>query len=156
MAPTPKPWRISVPILLVLLFGGGFAGEQLAGVLTSDSALARFIGFLALPTSIVLGFISWLGAASFIALKRGIKRKSGQPGVQREEDAWRQTTIPSGSKAFVIASVLPCVIAGALVGMLSTEYGFALSFLSYIGIGIVYGLLCWKAAENGYLQFPTE
>ena len=46
MNPTPKHGPITVPILLVLFFGGGFAGEQLASALASDSALAKFIGFL--------------------------------------------------------------------------------------------------------------
>jgi hypothetical protein len=156
MIPTPKHWPITAPILLVLFFGGGFAGEQLAGVLASDSVLAKFIGFFALPTSMVLGFISWLGTASLIALKRRMKRNDKQHEVQREEYSWGQTTIPPGSGAFLIAAIIPCVIVGALVGLLSTEYGFVQSFISYTGMGFVYGFLCWKAAENGYLPFPKE
>jgi len=141
---------------LVLFFGGGFAGEQLAGILAPDASFAKFIGFFALPTSMILGFISWLGTASLIALKRRMKRKDKQPEVQREEYLWGKTTIPPGSRAFVFAPIIPCVIVGALVGLLSTEYGFVQSFISYTGVGIVYGLLCWKAAENGYLPFPDE
>jgi len=156
MNQTPKPWRISVPILLVLFFGGGYAGEQLASVFVSDSALAKFIGFFTLPTSMFLGFVFWLGTASFIALKRGINRNDKQLKVQREKLSWGQATIPPGSRAFVIASIIPCVIVGSLLGLLSAEYGFVLSFITYTGMGIFYGLLCWKAAENGYLPFPNE
>ena len=156
MNPTPKHGPITVPILLVLFFGGGFAGEQLASALASDSALAKFIGFFALPVSMILGFISWLGTASFIALKRGIKRNDKKLEMQREEYSWGRTTIPPGSRAFVIASIFPCLMVGAIVGLLSTEYGFMQSFISYVGMGVAYGLLCWKAADNGYLPFPKE
>lgn len=153
---TPKPWRISVPILLVLFFGGGYAGEQLASVLAADAALAKFIGFFTLPTAMVLGFVFWLGTASLIALKRGINRNDKQRKVQRENLSWGQAAIPPGSKAFVIASTIPCVIVGSLLGVISTEYGFVMSFVTYTGMGIVYGVLCWKAAEKGYLPFPNE
>lgn len=153
MNPTPKYWPTTVPVLLVLFFGGGFAGEQLASVLATDSPLAKFIGLFALPVSMILGFISWLGTASFIALKHGIKRNDKIP---REEYSWGKTTIPPGSRAFVIASIISCLVVGSLVGFLSTEYGFMQSFISYVGMGAAYGLLCWKAAANGYLPFPSE
>ena len=156
MNPTPKHWTITVPILLVLFFGGGFVGEQLASFLAPDSSLAKFIGFFALPISMVLGIISWLGTASIIALKRRMKRSDKRPELQREEYSWGKTTIPPGSRAFFIAAIITCVIVGALVGMLSTKHDFMQSFISYTGMGIVYGLLCWKAAENGYLPFPDE
>ena len=156
MIPTPKPWWITAPILSVLFFGGGFAGEQLAGILASDSALAKFVSIFALPISMFFGLISWLGTASLIALKRRMKRNNQHPKGQREEYSWGKTTIPPGSRAFVIASIIPCVIVGALVGLLSTEYGFVRSFIVYTGMGIAYGWLCWKAAENGYLPFPNE
>lgn len=156
MNPTPKHWSITAPIFLVLFFGGSFAGEQLAGILAPDSLLAKAIGLFALPISMTLGLISWLGTASLIALKRRMTRKDQRPKGQKEEYSWGKTTIPPGSRAFAIASIIPCVIVGALVGLLSTEYGFVRSFLSYVGMGIAYGWLCWKAAENGYLPFPNE
>ena len=156
MSPNPKRWSITVPILLVLFFGGGLAGEQLASVLTSDSGLAKFIGFFALPVSMILGFVSWLGTASFVALKRGMKRNDKKLEMKRDEYSWGGTTIPPGSRAFVIASIISCLVVGALVGFLSTEYGFMKSFISYVGMGAAYGFLCWKAAANGYLPFPNE
>lgn len=55
------PTRESL-ILLVLFFGGGFAGEQLAIALAPSSELSRLLGFLALPASFVLGFAAWAGA----------------------------------------------------------------------------------------------
>jgi hypothetical protein len=156
MNPTPKRWSITVPVLLVLFFGGGFAGELLASVLTSDSGLARLIGSLALPTTMILGFVSWLGTASVIALKRGVARDDKRVEMPREEYAWGRTAIPPGSIAFVVASIVPSLAVGALIGFISTQYGIVRSSISYVGMGAAYGVLCWRAAANGYLPFPIE
>ena len=156
MTKAPTSWWVSVPIVLGLLFGGGFAGEQLATVLAPNSAIASFISFLVLPASLVLGFVFWLGTASFIALRHAMKRKKEDMGTAREEHAWGKTTIPPGSKAFVSASIFPSAFAGVLVGLFSSEFGFVWIVGIYIGIGLVYGLICWKLAENGYLPFPNE
>ncbi|MDP1633477.1 MAG: hypothetical protein Q8L69_02190 [Gallionellaceae bacterium] len=155
MTTAPQPRWISVPILLVLLFGGGFAGEQVAAILAPDSVLARFISIFALPVSLVLGLVLWLGSASLIAIKRRMKRTGEQSQTQIEEHEWGKTIIPPGSMAFFFSSIFPCAIVGVLVGLFS-EAGFAWCLFSYIGIGTVYGLVCWKLAENGYLPFPDE
>lgn len=135
-------------VLLVLFFGGGFVGEQLALALAPSSGLARLLGFLALPAAFIVGFVFWAGAATFVLLKRlakGGSRPSRTP-----------TEIPPGALGFLWSSVLLCLVVGALSGLLSQEHGFFLVSGSYVATGFVYGALCWRLAKSGWLPFPRD
>ncbi len=152
---TPSWWS-TVPIVFILFFGGGFAGIRLANLLAPDSVLAEFISFLALPMSFVVGVISWLGTAAFLVLKRRVGKQKEHSGSSGMEIGKRTEAVPPGSKSFVLASAIPCAVAGVIVGVLSKEFGFVSVLCAYIGVGICYGVICWKLAETGYLPFPDE
>ncbi|MFO7569445.1 MAG: hypothetical protein R6W75_06570 [Smithellaceae bacterium] len=153
---SPVSGWIAIPIVGVLFFGGGFVGIQLANFLASDSALAEFISFFALPVSFLSGFVAWLGAASFMVLKRRLIDKKRQSDIPASERGQARSSIPPGSKAFLPASVIPCAIVGVFIGFLSREFNFLLVLLIYIALGITYGILCWQLAKKGYLPFPNE
>lgn len=139
---------VSLCILVVLFFGGGFVGEALALALAPGSGLARLLGFLALPAAFIVGFVFWAGAATLVLIKRlakGGSRSGRTPGE-----------IPPGASGFLWSSVLSCLLVGALTGVLSQEHGFFLVSGSYVATGLVYGVLCWRLAKSGWLPFPRE
>lgn len=148
MNKNPSSPIILFTILFILFFGGGFVGEQLALVLAPSSGVSRLLGFLVLPASLIVGFFLWAGTAAFLLIKRLTKGGAHPSQMSRE--------IPPGAKGFLWSSVLLCLIVGALMGLLSKEYGFLLVFGIYVAIGFVYGTLCWQLAKSGWLPFPRE
>lgn len=148
MSETPPPTAASFVILLVLFFGGGFAGEQLAMALAPGSGVSRLLGFLVLPVSLVVGYFAWAGVAAVVVVKWLAK------GGSRASD--RPRGIPPGAKGFVWSSVLSCALVGGLNGLLSQAHGFFFVFGAYVAIGLAYGILCWRLASSGWLQFPRD
>ena len=135
-------------ILLILFFGGGYVGEELALALAPSSGLARLLGFLVLPAAFIAGFFLWAGAAAFVLITRLAKR-APRPSQRARE-------IPPGAIGFLWSSVLLCLIVGTLSGLLSKAHGFYLVFGIYAATGPVYGALCWRLAKSGWLPFPRE
>jgi len=148
MKENPSSTVASFIILLILFFGGGFVGEQLAIALAPSSGFSRLFGFLALPASFIVGFFFWAGAATFVLIK--LLAKGGSRPSQRSRE------IPPGAKGFLWSSVLSCLIVGVLTGLLSKEHGFILVSGTYVATGFVYGALCWQLAKSGWLPFPRE
>lgn len=155
--PSPRPRALTVPIVLGLLFGGGYVGTQLANLVAPDSGLAEFISFFALPVSLTFGIIGWLGAASVRVLR--MRRRAARAGKDSRtvtEPFATGSIFPPGSFAFVPAALIPCALAGVVVGLLSSHFGFIAVLGSYLLLGLGYGLSCWKLAQHGYLPFPEE
>jgi len=148
MNESPSFTGVSFIILLILFFGGGFAGEQLALALAPSSGFSRLLGFLALPASFIVGFFFWAGAATVVLVTR-LARRVPRPRQRSGE-------IPPGAKGFLWSSVLSCLIVGSLTGLLSNEHGFVLVSGIYVATGLVYGTLCWQLAKSGWLPFPRE
>jgi hypothetical protein len=148
MNESPSSTVASFVILLILFFGGGFVGEQLALALAPSSGVSRLLGFLALPASFIVGFFLWAGAATFVLIKR-----LGKAGARPSQ---RPGKIPPGAKGFLWSSVMSCLIVGALTGLLSKEHGSLLVTGTYVVTGFVYGTLCWQLAKSGWLPFPRE
>lgn len=148
MSESPSFAIVSFIILLLLFFGGGFIGEQLALALAPGSGLSRLLGFLALPTSFIIGFFFWAGVATFVLVKRLVKR-----GSLVDEGSGE---IPPGAKGFLWSSVLSCLIVGAFTGFLSEEHSVLQVSGTYVVTGLVYGALCWRLAKSGWLPFPRE
>jgi hypothetical protein len=149
-------WRVTAPIVAVLFFGGGFVGIRIANLLAPHSEIAEFISFFAMPVSFVLGMIFWLGTASFLVLKNRIWRGNRHDGMPGKETGLGKPAIPPGSKAFLPASVIPCAIAGIVVGLISGESGFWEVLGTYIGVGIVYGVVCWKFGGSRLSAVPER
>jgi len=145
-----NPWftAVSIIILLILFFGGGFVGEQLALALAPSSGLSRLLGFLALPAAFIAGFVLWAGTATVVLIARLAKR--GSPTGRKASE------IPPGAIGFLWSSVLSCLIVGALTGLLSEKQAFFPVFGSFAATGLVYGILCWQLAKSGWLPFPRE
>ncbi len=156
MHPSPERWMVTAPVLLAFFVGGGLAGACLARALAPDSELAQLIGMFALPIGLFFGLILWLGTASVIALTRRVAQAGKRLEGPRAEYEWGTTVIPPGSRAFVVTSIVPSLAVGVLVGLLSATSGVTLCAVAYVGMGAAYGVLCWKAAANGYLPFPVE
>jgi len=146
----PSPW-LTLPIIVGLFFGGGFLGEQVSRVLAPGSRLAEFVSFLAFPTAFLIGFVVWAGASIPGAIRRLVMRSAlsvNKTGVN--------AAIPSGSFAFVPTAFVSGLAAGAVVGTLSPDLGFAWVLCLYAGLGLGYGVICWLLARTGYLPFPRE
>jgi hypothetical protein len=148
MNENPSYTVASFIILLILFFGGGFVGEQLALALAPNSGFSRLLGFLVFPASFIVGFFFWAGAATLVLIKQFAK--------QGPRPSQRSRKIPPGAKGFLWSSVLLCLIVGALTGLLSKEHGFFLVSGTYVVTGFVYGALCWQLAKSGWLPFPRE
>lgn len=150
----PSPW-LTVPIFFGLFFGGGYVGIQVSGVLAPDSGLAEFVSFLTLPIAFVIGIVAWAGAAipsAVLRLVMLVLRRDRSPSVEGGSKA----IIPPGSSVFVPAALVACLIAGTVVGAISPSLGFGWVLCLYMGLGLGYGVTCWKLASTGYLQFPRE
>jgi len=146
----------TVPLFLILFFGGGFLGSQLAAVVAPDSRVAEFISFFALPVAFFFGVVAWAGAAIPCAVRILIGRFQGRQRSPEPGKTAVDPLIPPGSFLFVPLSVLTSSLAGLVVAFLATRLGFAWVVCLYVMLGLGYGLTCWKLARAGYLEFPTE
>lgn len=151
----PTPW-LTVPIFFGLFFGGGYLGIQVSHILAPDSGLAEFVSFLMLPTAFVIGIVAWAGAAIPSAVLRLVRLILKGDRAASVMEKGSKATIPPGSSAFVPAALVPCLVAGAVVGSLSTRFGFGWVFSLYAVLGLGYGVVCWRLARTGYLPFPRE
>lgn len=145
---SPSSVVASTFVLLVLFFGGGFVGEQLALALAPSSGVSRLLGFLALPASFILGFVVWAGAAVLTLI--GQLAKGGPHPGQKPRN------IPPGAVGFLWSSVLTCLFVGLITGFLSKEHGVVFVSGVYVATGLVFGGVCWRLAKSGWLPFPRE
>jgi hypothetical protein len=151
----PSPW-FTVPIFFGLFFGGGYLGVQVSRVLAPDSGLAEFVSFLTLPAAFVIGILAWAGAAIPSAVRRFVLLVLKRDRSPSEKERGPNASIPPGSSAFVPAALVTCLIAGTVVGALSTRLGFGWVLCLYAGLGLGYGAACSMLARTGYLPFPRE
>lgn len=152
---SPSPC-LTVPIFFGLFFGGGYLGIQVSRALAPDSGLAEFVSFLALPAAFIIGNVAWAGATIPTAVRRFVQlvlKPDGFPSVKEKSS---KTLVPPGSFAFVPAGLATCLVAGMVVGSLSPRLGFGWVLCLYAGLGLAYGVACWKLARTGLLPFPRE
>ncbi|HUG27685.1 MAG TPA: hypothetical protein VMK53_05245 [Gemmatimonadales bacterium] len=141
-------------LYLLLFFGSGVLGGQLARAMAPGSALAEFVSFLAFPAGFLFGVMAWAGAALPAAL-RSMVRRLRMTGVTPAAPAQQPIIVP-GSFAFVPTCVLTAAAAGVVAGVLSRTQGFAGVLGLYLLIGAGFGTLCWRLARSGVLPFPRE
>lgn len=141
-------------LYLILFFGSGFLGSQLARAMAPGSALAEFVSFLAFPAGFLFGVMAWAGAALPAALRILVRRlrSSGAPPVV----AAQEPIIVPGSWAFVPACMVTAGVAGVVAAVLSGTQGFVAVLGLYLLIGAGFGTLCWRLARSGVLPFPQE
>jgi hypothetical protein len=143
-------------LYLLLFFGSGVLGGQLARALAPGSALAEFVSFLAFPAGFLFGVVAWAGAALPAALRSLVRRlrTGGAPPVATGHQ--QALIIVPGSFAFVLACVVMAGAAGVVAGVLSRTHGFVGVLGLYLLIGAGFGALCWRLARSGWLPFPRE
>jgi hypothetical protein len=151
----PSPW-LTVPIFFGLFFGGGYLGIQVSHILAPDSGLAEFVSFLTLPAAFVIGIVAWAGAAIPSAVRKFVRLTLKGDRAPSVMEKGSKATIPPGSSAFVPAALVTCLVAGAVMGAISTRLSFGWVFCLYAGLGLGYGVVCWRLARTGYLPFPRE
>jgi hypothetical protein len=145
-----RPIALTFPILAVLFLGGGIAGLVYAQRIAPDSGLAVFAGVLALPAAFVAGMQLWLGLALFAVFAGSARRLlGGRPQARPPVNV-----VPPGAIAFVFTSLATCLLAGLVLGAVATSGGFLSTFATVFSVGVVYGVLCWLLARNGFLPFP--
>lgn len=147
---TRRSWRLTAPLLALLFFGGGYAGTLLARWMAPESALAEFVSFLALPAGLIGGFWLWAGAALLVLLQRRLR------GRHAVTNGTANIAVLPGASAFIPTTLVSCILAGAIVGVLSTAYSFIAVIGVYAITGLAYGVLCQRLAQAGYLPFPDE
>ena len=129
-------------------------GIQVSHVLAPDSGLAEFINFLTFPAGFMIGVIFWEGTAIPAAIRRFIHLYSSG---NRSSERVRINTVKSitpGTFAFVPALLITSVFAGFIMAAISDIAGFFWVLCIYCFIGLVYGVICWRLAQAGYLPFP--
>jgi hypothetical protein len=146
----PSPW-LSVPIFLGLFFGGGYLGILVSHFVAPESGLAEFVSFLAFPAAFVIGIFAWAGAAIPGAIRRLMLRSASS-----EKNTNANPVIPPGSFAFIPTALVIGLLAGAIVGAVSTSLSYRWVLCLYGGLGLSYGVACWLLARTGFLPFPRE
>lgn len=152
MTRTQRPAMVTIPITFGLFFGGGIGGVGLATWLAPDSILAHFVGLLALPIAFITGMQLWLGFALISALAYGVRRLLGRVDKAPSSMAGDRG-VPPGSYSFLLTSVAVSVAAGVVMAIVATRIGFFATLLTYVLLGLVYGLTCWLLARAGFLPF---
>lgn len=141
---------------LLLFFGAGLLGSQLARAMAPGSGLAELVSFLAFPAAFMGGIFAWAGAA-LPAVIRGLVRLLILRGrVATSTRAATEPVIVPGSFAFLPVALLLTGAAGLVVGVLSSTRSFVAVLGLYLLIGAGYGSLCWRLARSGILPFPRE
>jgi hypothetical protein len=153
MAPFGGALR-SVVAVLGLFFGGAAIGLGLAGALAPGSGVATVVSFFALPIAFAAGLQTWYGLALLSLLPRLLRwgRGAGPRPVLSGEEA---TSGLSGAWVFLPFSSAGAVVAGGVVGLVSTTQAAWFTVLVYWLVGTLHGLLAWRLARGGIL-LPLE
>jgi hypothetical protein len=153
--PVQRPASITIPIMMVLFFGGGVAGIALAKAIAPQSAVGVVAGFLMLPAAFIAGFYTWLGIALFDALVKFVRR--GRPRAAPSAATGPPApalAVPPGSLGFLFTSLLISLMVGLVLAFLSTKMASSMALAAVVLAGTGYGMLCWILARSGYLPFP--
>jgi hypothetical protein len=143
-------------LYLLLFFGSGVLGGQLARAMAPGSALAEFVSFLAFPAGFLFGVTAWAGAALPAALRSLVRRLRTSGAPPAAPGPTQEPVIVPGSFAFVPACVVMAGASGVVAGLLSRTHGFVGVLGLYLVIGAGFGALCWRLARSGWLPFPRE
>jgi len=146
---------VLIAILLIVFFGAGGLGLGLAKLLAPESHLAAFVSFLFLPFALILGFHAWLGLAVLILIPRLFIRLLRGAGAVSQTNR-RGDVIPPGRVAFLPTASGVGLVAGVLVGIVSSTHGFWFVLAIYWAVGTIYGGVLWALARSGYLPFPES
>lgn len=146
----PRPLALRLLSLALALFGGAGIGILLAGMLAPGSQLALLLGFLLLPTILVVGLHLWLGfAVLLVALDFLRRRARAEPSGSA-----RNLEIPPGAWAFIAVGSIAGLAGGVLTGLLFATGSVLRVTLAYWAAGSAYGAALWFLARAGYLPFP--
>lgn len=153
--PAQRAASITIPITLLLFFGGGAAGLALAKAIAPQSAVGVVAGFLMLPAAFIAGFYTWLGIALFDALIKFLRRgrPRAAPSAATGPPA-HALAVPPGSMGFLFTSLLISLMVGLVLAFLSTRMASSMALAAVVVAGAGYGVLCWMLARSGYLPFP--
>lgn len=134
---------------LVLFFGGAALGLGLAEWLAPGSLAARAVSFFALPVAFAAGLQAWYGLALLGLIPWVVTwiRTGRRPLSVRE--------LP-GAWVFLPAGAGVAMLAGLIVGWLSSAHSVWLVAPAYGAIGGLYGFLAWRLARQGFLSPPEQ
>lgn len=141
-----RSFALQLLILAIVFLGGTVAGQALVLATGSRSALAVVIGVLAIPAAFLIGMQLWLGFALLGALWNFFRGRSQTAGGE----------IPAGALVFLPVTLVVLGFSGLLIALFGTDLGFLRTISLYLGVGVGYGLLCWRLARAGYLPFVSN
>lgn len=157
--PQPNPWLVMAAVF-GLFIGGGLAGIAIGNIVVADSETAIGLSGIMLPLGLILGLSAWVGVAILsipIILARRLLALRQSTVQETKKPADSPDPIGKGSFVFVVVSTAICALIGVVCALLSgSGYPFVAIVPLYTGIGLLYGLLCWRLAWRGYLPFPDE
>lgn len=142
-----KPIYVSAASIIFLLLLGVWLGLTMGERFAPNSGLAVLGSVLMLPAALLLGMQLWRGFAIFMVLGHGRSLRLVRDGRERHPP---DGGVPSGASAFVPVSVCFSGLTGLLAGILGIE-GVFWALLCYLGVGLLYGGLCWCFARWGLL-----
>lgn len=144
---TQKPQVVTVAVMVLLVLIGGWSGIFMSERFAPGSVLAAPVSLLMLPLAFLLGMQLWRGFAIFMVLGRSrSERLVGGGGHEQHGPGG----MPAEATAFVPVSLLFAGVAGLLVGTLGAA-GLLWTVFCYLGLGLLYGTLCWRCASWGLL-----
>jgi hypothetical protein len=146
----PRPTWAVVLTYALLFLGGGVGGLGLNELLAPGSFLGAFIGLFTFPLVFAFGMQIWFGWALFRMLPFLIRHLRGLP-VERPK--W--PAIP-GSFVFFLLGATMGPAAGVVTALLPGTPARLLAVAVWSGVGVAYGLACWRLAHAGYLMPPEE
>ena len=137
-----------------VFLGGAILGLCLAIVTVPGSGIAYFLGFSMLPLGYLSGHGMWNTLDDFNSICRWVARFFNTRAQQKTRSRPRPTDfVPPGSFSLVVTCVGTSALAGILTAIfLPVEPAFGTVVTTYVGLGLIYGGLCWRLARSGYLQ----
>ena len=152
LVPVRSPW-LQLGTWLGCLLLGPWAALRLGVALAPEADLVQVLSVAGFAGIFVGGLLIWMGIGVVTVVAAGIGQliRGRRPGV--EGLGASETVVPRGYRAFPVLGVVLGTGTGFLAGLLSPVNVIG-GVLVWGGVGVLYGLLLWTAAHNGYLPFP--
>ncbi len=146
-----------------LFFGGMALGVAAALIVAPSSAIAVFIGFLALPLSFGLGMSMWYSVANAEmlqkvarALVQSMKKNRNLTESLRDElRSFYQSPI-QGTRVFLPVTLTITFACGVIIACLPDVPNMDAVVIAFLTIGLGYSLLVTWLARQGYLPQPKS
>jgi hypothetical protein len=165
--PPRRSTAAMVAALIGTAFGGAGAGLAMAWVLAPGSAVAQFVGFLALPLVLGFGYQLWQARVMAFFMKRlgwgflaaiwqapVLRRRPTVEGLlpTREDAAALVQQMLRAMSAFAHAGLGVGAVASPIFGAASDS--FLAATLLFFAACAGFGRLCLHLARRGYLRPP--